>query len=166
MNMKAFAIKSVTLSAKLLTGLLAAGLSASIAIAQEHQAQEEAPMVVIAKNPETIRIRTNDIYSWTSDNDTSMVLTTKRRDQFLVEFGHRCFNLHRGPRSNALITEESWLDRNGHIRLLDRNLLPSNQLVDHNGGDFLMQMKSRSNLCVVKEITALGKKPRRKPAEA
>jgi hypothetical protein len=159
MNMKAFAIKSITLSAKLLAGLLATGFMAPIAMAEE-----EAPMVVIAKKTDNVRIRTNDISSWRSDNDTSLVLTTKRRDQFLVEFSHRCFNLHRGPSSNALITDESWLDRNGYIRLLDRDLLPSNQLVDRNGGDFLMQMKSRSNLCAIKDITALGKKPRRNRA--
>lgn len=122
-------------------------------------------MVVYAE-PTNVRVRTSDIYSWTSDNDTSLVLTTKRRDQYLIEFGRPCFNLAHGPRSNALVTDSGWLDRNSHIRLLDRDRLPSGQLADRSSGDFLMRMNTYSSLCAIKKITSLGKKPRVKRENA
>lgn len=121
---------------------------------------DEAPVVVYAKEPSKVRIRTSEIQSWTSDSDTSMVVTTKRRDQFRIDFAHSCFNLRQGPRSNALVTEHDWLDRNSHIRLLDRDRLPFGQLDDGRSGDISMRINSYSSLCAIQDITALGKKPR------
>ncbi len=142
-----------------LTTLLMVAFLAPVAVA------DEAPMVVFAE-PTNVRVRTNDIYSWSSENDTSLVLTTKRRDQYLIEFGRPCFNLKHGPRSNALVTDSGWLDRNSHIRLLDRDRLPSGQLADRSSGDFLMRMNTYSSLCAIKKITSLGKKPRVKRENA
>ncbi len=128
---------------------------------------EEPPMVVYAKEPTSkVRIRTDQIQSWTGESNTRMVLTTKRRDQYLVEFGRPCFNLERGPTTSALVTDYQWLDRNSHIRLLDRDRLPFGQLGSPHGGSFEMQINAYSSLCAVKEITSLGKKPRGKRNDA
>lgn len=126
----------------------------------------DAPVVVYAEQPNHVRVRTSDIHSWTSDSDISMVLTTKRREQYRIDFARPCFNLHQGPRSNALVTDYEWLDRNSHIRLLDRDRLPFGQLDDGRSGDFSMRINSYSSLCAIKEITALGKKPRTNGADS
>lgn len=147
------------MKAQALTTLLIMAFLAPVAVA------DEAPIVVFAEST-NVRVRTSDIYSWSSDNDTSLVLITKRRDQYLVEFDRSCFNLARGPRSNALLTDSGWLDRNSHVRLLDRDRLPTGQLADRHSGDFLMRVNSYSSLCAIKKITSLGKKPRVKRENA
>jgi hypothetical protein len=119
---------------------------------------DEPPMVVYAQNPDKVRIRTDQIRSWSGESDTRMVLTTKRRDQYLVEFARPCFNLSRGPSSSALVTDYQWLDRNSHIRLLDRDRLPGSQLSALGGGNFEMHINSYSSFCPIKDITALGRK--------
>lgn len=146
---------------QLLVGVLLLAVFAPLALA----AEDEKPLVVYAKKPTKERIRVSDIDSWKSDNDSSMVLTTKWRDQYLVEFERRCGNLKKGNRSYALVTDSTWLDRNGYIRLLDRDLNP-NLFSDSPGFPIAMTINSRSNFCPVKEITALGKKPRVKRADA
>jgi hypothetical protein len=130
------------------------------AVHAEEVPQGEAPMVVYAQKPHKTRIRMSEIDSWTADSDTRMVLTTKWRRQYLVEFEHRCSRISKGGSNNyALVTDGAWLDRNGHIRVLDRNLTP-NVLSDARGLPLVMGINAASNLCAVKEITDLGKKPR------
>jgi hypothetical protein len=138
------------------TKLIGAGLLA-LFLAPQVMA-DEPPIVVYAKNPDKVRIRTDQIQSWIGESDTRMVLTTKRRDQYLVEFARPCFNLSRGPSSSALVTDHQYLDRNSHIRLLDRDRIPSSQLGGLAGGNFSMNINSYSNLCPIKEITSIGKK--------
>jgi hypothetical protein len=154
--------RSIAMNLKLIAAGLLTLFLAPIAIAAE-----EPAMVVYAKEPTSkVRIRTDQIQSWVGESSTRMVLTTRRRDQYLVEFGRPCFNLQRGPVSSALVTDDQWLDRNSHIRLLDRDRMPYGMLSSPHGGNLDMQIKSYSTLCAVKEITSLGKKPRGKRSDA
>jgi len=143
---------------RLLSALLAATLMSPLAIAQE-EGTDDAPMVVYAKEQPMVRVRTSQIRSWSSDDNKRLVLTTIRRDQYLIEFERPCYNLKLGPSSNALITDTSWLDRNGSVRVMNRDHLPFGHLSDMRGGSFAMTANVYSSLCPIKDITALGKKP-------
>jgi len=150
------------------TGLILISSLAAAALARAEtpaeQAPAEAPMVVFAdadkQKSSNVRIRTSDIYSWTSDNDHRLTVTTRRREQFLIEFERPCFNLKLGPRTNALITDTYWLDRNGYVRLLNRDHLPFGYFNDFGRSSFRMTTNAYSAYCPIKDITALGKKPR------
>ncbi len=146
----------------LLSGLIAAALVRADEPANAEDSDQ--PMVVYAdaqkQKSSSVRIRTSDIYSWTSDDDHKLVLTTKRREQFLIEFERPCFNLSLGPNSNALITDTSWLDSHGSVRVLNRDHLPPGHFSDFGGGSFRMATNAYSAYCPIKDITALGKKAR------
>lgn len=146
----------------LITGLAATSLARADTPAEEATGDE--PMVVYAdaekQKSSNVRIRTSDIYSWTSEDNHRLTVTTRRREQFLIEFERPCFNLKLGPRTNALITDTSWLDRNGYVRLLNRDHLPFGYFNDFGRSSFRMTTNAYSAYCPIKDITALGKKPR------
>lgn len=108
------------------------------------------------KPAKSIRIRTSDIAGWNSNNNTSLIITTKRRERFLVELDRSCYNLRHGSRDNALLTDSTWLDRHSGIRLLDRFSL-ENQLLRGRNHDFFQAANVLGAYCPIKQITALGR---------
>lgn len=113
------------------------------------------------KSAKLTRIRASDIAGWSSDNNTSLVITTKRRERFLVELDRSCFNLRHGSRDNALLTDSAWIDRHSGIRLLDRFTL-ENQFLHGSNNNFFQAVNVLSAYCPIKEITALGRAEKRK----
>ena len=119
-----------------------------------------------AEKPRPVRVQMNQVRSWSSDDDHQLLLTTNRREQFLIRFERPCRGVSRGPMSNALVTESTWLDRNSHVRILHRDLLPSGTFEQAGGvRDFRVMTHAYSTLCAIDEITALGKAPPRGSAK-
>ncbi len=111
-----------------------------------------------------IRIRPNDIRSWKSVDQRSLVITTRNHQRYLVELKRSCNNLHGGLSDATLYTNEhSMIDHRGSIRIVPRDRL--DRLFNHPGTrsvDFAMDMEANSDYCPIKQITALGREDKKK----
>ncbi|MGD9582270.1 MAG: DUF6491 family protein [Lysobacterales bacterium] len=117
-----------------------------------------------AKDSDNIRIRPSDIRTWKAVDQTSLIITTRNHQRYLVELKRSCNNLRGStPNDNALYTNERYIDRRGAIRLLPRDRL--DRLFDHQSRasvDFAMDMEANSDYCPIQQITALGREEKRK----
>lgn len=111
-----------------------------------------------------VSIRPNDIRSWKSVDQRSLVITTRNHQRYLVELKRSCNNLHGSLNDAALYTNEhSRIDDRGAIRIVPRDRL--DRLFDHQSHasvDFAMDMEANSDYCPIKQITALGREDKKK----
>jgi len=145
------------MNTRLFAVLLVPGLLFGVAIA------EETPLVVTAEAATTtatpIRIRSRDVQGWKSESDRQLLITTKRRDHFLVELTKPCYPL-RG-RANDGILYTRWSDEmigpNDAIRIIPQDRYRTLILNRQNLGNFDMELSAIADTCRVASITALGK---------
>lgn len=133
---------------------------------------EEAPLIVTAESAKSaasapIRIRSSDVQGWKSENDRQLLITTKRRERFLVELTRPCYPLRGTANDGILYTRWSTelIEARGAIRIIPhdryRNLILNRQSL----GNFDMELAAAADTCRVESITALGKaeRPKKKP---
>lgn len=122
----------------------------------------EADNMSASATPETasVRIRTSDIQAWESIDDQNLLLTTRLNRQFHVTLERPCAHLEGGPRDNLLITDNTWLDDKGYIRIVDRDLLPMGTSSNGLSDTALRNARTGGTTCFVRHIEAKGKTAR------
>ena len=108
----------------------------------------------------SVRVRTSDIQAWESIDAQNLLLTTRLNRQFHVTLERPCAHLEGGPRDNLLITDNTWLDNKGYIRIVDRDLLPMGTSSNGLSDTALRNARTGGTTCFVRRIEAKGKTAR------